>query len=185
MWKICGGKLLHFEWIAVHSKTFAVLIPLYCWSTRLWFTGKHSWLSEKPWRYSPADVFLYMVLQIFGRVIWGRLLIIINGYLPTSSPSTLSCIDDKIADLQASVHEKVDGEEEMGKHPLIISDFLLRTCIDLARLVKAGSHYIQYHLNKFNREKNPCPAVTWTQATCNLGICHGSHTQTRIAILKH
>ena len=71
-----------------------------------------------------------------------------NEYLPTSSPSTFSCIDDKIADLQASVHEKVDGEEEMGKHPLIISDFLLRTCIDLARLVKAGSHYIQYHAPK-------------------------------------
>ena len=82
-------------------------------------------------------------------------MIIINGYLPTSFLSTFSCIDDKIADLQASVHEKVDGEEEVSKHPLIISYFLLRTCIDLARLVKAGSHYIQYHLNEFNREKIP------------------------------
>ena len=45
-----------------------------------------------------------------------------------------------------------------------------------AKPVKAGSHYLHYHLNDLNTEKIPAQRWLEPQATCCLGMCHGSHT---------
>ena len=115
MWKICGGKLSHFEWkIAVHSKTFAVLANTFILLIDKVMVHRKTFMVE--WK--TVKVFPCWHFPVYGTAnFWQSYLrkaIDHNEYLPTSSPSIFSCIDDKIADLQASVYEKVDGEEEVG-----------------------------------------------------------------------